>query len=207
MDLNKTKTMEITMKVTNQILLAVFALFFITAQAFAQEGATFQTTKDEMVRELTRQPVKYRSFAPKKRAITVVSRKDNGVEENTIMINEQEDIPRLKLKIEFDYNSAALKPTAYPLLQELAQALLSPSLNGKIIMINGHTDSDGTQAYNLNLSFKRAESVKAYLAKAFTLPAHRLKVRGFGESLALVANTSSANKQINRRVEFEISQE
>lgn len=66
----------------------------------------FQNTSEEMIKELTRPPVKYRSFGmSKKRAIKVVQRVDNKIEEKVVMIDENADIPRLKLKIEFDYNS------------------------------------------------------------------------------------------------------
>jgi outer membrane protein OmpA-like peptidoglycan-associated protein len=170
------------------------------------EDDKFPSTSEEMVKELTRSPVKYRSFGTtKKRAIKVVQRVNNQIEEKVVMIDENADVPRLKLKIEFDYNSSALKNASYTLLKEVGKALMSDQLRYKDIMINGHTDSDGAEQYNLKLSFDRADSVKAYLVTAFDIPENRLLIRGYGELLPLKPNTDSYNKQINRRVEFEIN--
>ena len=91
------------------------------------------------------------------------------------------------------------------LLKEVGKAVVSDSLKDKIIMINGHTDSDGTEQYNLKLSFNRADSVKAYLVTAFDIHESRLLIRGYGELMPLKPNSDSYNKQINRRVEFEIN--
>ncbi len=166
----------------------------------------FQNTSEEMVKELTRTPVIYRSFGTKKkRAIKVSQRINNKIEEKVIMIDENMDVPKLKLKVEFDYNSSALKNSSYTLLKEVGKTLMSDQLRDKDIMINGHTDSDGEEQYNLKLSFNRADSVKAYLVTAFNIPENRLLIRGFGELLPLKPNTDSYNKQINRRVEFEIN--
>lgn len=185
------------------LAIAVLTILF-SGNATSQDVVTFQTTSEEMVKELTREPVKYRSIFQKKRAIQVVKKENNVVQESTVMITEGQDVPKLKLKIEFDYNSAALKGSSYQILQEVGQALTSDSLSHKTILINGHTDSDGTDAYNLQLSYKRAESVKSYLISEFNIPSHKLQVQGFGEGLPLLPNTNSGNKQINRRVEFEL---
>ena len=112
----------------------------------------------------------------------------------------------MKVKIEFDYDSSVLKASSYHLLKEVGVALTSKALRHKKIMINGHTDSDGSDRYNLRLSFDRAESVKAYLVSRFNISEDRLDIRGFGEELPIKPNTSGYNKQINRRVEFEIAE-
>ena len=176
---------------------------FLGGMVSAQD---YHTNSADMVKELTRKPVKYRSFTPaKKRAIKVVQRIDQKVEETTIMVDDKADVPKLKVKIEFDVNSAALKSTSFALLREVGTALQTEGVKQKIIMINGHTDSDGSDAYNLRLSFERAEAVKAYLRAAYGIPDHRLQVRGYGEMMPLEPNDSYTNKQYNRRVEFEIT--
>ena len=73
------------------------------------------------------------------------------------------------------------------------------SLRVKII---GHTDSDGSDADNLALSKKRAESVKASLAKDFGIDVSRLETDGKGESQPVDKNTTTEGKANNRRVEF-----
>ncbi len=169
----------------------------------------FQTTSEEIVKELTRPPVKYRKYrslgTAKKRAIKVVQRVENKIEETVVIIDENIDIPKVRLKIEFDYNSSALRNSSYPLLKEVSRALKSDQLRDKDIMINGHTDSDGSEPYNLRLSLDRADSVKAFLVTTFDIPEERLLIRGYGEMLPLKPNINSYNRQINRRVEFEIN--
>ena len=187
-------------------LIVVLLIMVLSSPIVIADGdIVFQNTSQEMVEELTRTPVKYRSFVSKKRAIRVAERINNKMEEKTIVVVENMDVPRLKLKIEFDYNSSALKNSSYVLLKEVGKALLSNELKNKAIMVNGHTDSDGTEQYNLKLSFDRADSVKSYLVTAFDIPEYRLQIRGYGELLPLEENTSSYNKQLNRRVEFEIA--
>jgi len=187
------------------MVLFLFISFLLSTSFLFADDVQFQSTSEEMVKELTRIPAKYRSLVSKKRAIRVAERINNKMEEKTIVVVENKDVPRLKLKIEFDYNSSALKKSSYILLKEVGKALLSSELKNREIMVNGHTDSDGTEQYNLKLSFDRADSVKTYLVTAFDIPENRLQIRGYGELLPLKENTSSYNKQINRRVEFEIA--
>ena len=190
------------------ILLSIFLFSSIVPAIDAlATDEQFQSTSEEMIQELSRKPVKYRSFGTeqKTRSIKIVQRVEQKIEETVITINENDDVPGLKLKIGFDYNSSSLKSSSYSLLKEVGKALLSDQLKDNNIMINGHTDSDGSDKYNLRLSFDRAESVKAWLVNAFDIPENRLLVRGYGELLPLKTNTDSYNKQLNRRVEFEIS--
>ncbi len=72
------------------------------------------------------------------------------------------------------------------------------------ILIEGHTDDVGTEAYNLSLSQKRAEAVEAYLRNA-GVAASRLTVKWYGETQPKVENNSDANRAANRRVEFVIT--
>ena len=66
----------------------------------------------------------------------------------------------------------------------------------------GHTDADGADAANLDLSKRRAASVKNELTKTFNVNADRLVTDGMGESQPVAPNDTPANKALNRRVEF-----
>jgi outer membrane protein OmpA-like peptidoglycan-associated protein len=102
--------------------------------------------------------------------------------------------------IYFDVNKDVVKPESYGTLKEIAKILNEvPDVKVKIV---GHTDSDGQNAANLDLSKRRAASVKAELAKSFGVNADRLETDGMGETLPVAANDSPANKALNRRVEF-----
>ena len=75
------------------------------------------------------------------------------------------------------------------------------------MIINGHTDSDGKDKYNLRLSLNRAGAVKKYLMDHYNVSRDRLKVMGYGECMPLKPNTSEKNKQLNRRVEIVVAKE
>jgi len=79
---------------------------------------------------------------------------------------------------------------------------MTPRLKDQVVFLNGHTDSDGAEDYNLRLSMNRALAVKHYLIINRSVASNRLIVYGYGENMSLKPNTSVANKQLNRRVEI-----
>jgi OOP family OmpA-OmpF porin len=102
--------------------------------------------------------------------------------------------------IYFDVNSDKLKPESYSTLRVIADILKEdPSLKLQVV---GHTDSDGDDVSNLDLSRRRAISVKNELVAKFGCDATRLETDGKGESEPLADNNSPLNKAKNRRVEF-----
>ena len=102
--------------------------------------------------------------------------------------------------ITFDVNSATIKPESYGTLKTIAQVLQD---NAEVrVKIIGHTDSDGDDNSNINLSKKRAEAVKAILSTDFGINASRMESDGKGESQPVGDNKTSEGKANNRRVEF-----
>ena len=100
----------------------------------------------------------------------------------------------------FDVNSATIKPESYGTLKEMADVMKEyTDLKVKIV---GHTDADGSDAANLDLSKKRAASVKESLAKEFGIDESRMETDGKGESEPIDKNDTPAGKANNRRVEF-----
>lgn len=100
----------------------------------------------------------------------------------------------------FDVNSATIKPESYGALKEMANVLKeNPDLK---VMIVGHTDADGKDEANLDLSKRRAASVKAMLAKEFGIDESRMETDGKGEGEPIDKNDNPAGKANNRRVEF-----
>lgn len=98
----------------------------------------------------------------------------------------------------FRSNEANLMPGAEAQLDRLVEALATtPDRN---IVVEGHTDSQGSDAYNMDLSRRRAESVRNYLVhKGF--PAARVRAMGFGERRPIADNTTNEGRSNNRRVE------
>jgi OmpA-OmpF porin, OOP family len=102
--------------------------------------------------------------------------------------------------IYFDSGKDVVKPQSYATLKEIASILKdNPELK---IIIAGHTDSDGDDAMNLDLSKRRAENVKKMLVSEFQIQADRISTEGKGEVEPVVPNTTAENKAKNRRVEF-----
>lgn len=110
--------------------------------------------------------------------------------------------PSIPIKIHFATNSAAISSKSHRQLEEIARALNEPSLRSSRILIEGHTDNVGSEAYNLELSTKRAESVKRYLVEKFGIDEGRLETRGFGSSRPVASNDTSWGRSQNRRVEL-----
>ncbi len=99
----------------------------------------------------------------------------------------------------FKSNSANLTRNSYPAIKELADSMkTNPDLN---LLIEGHTDNQGGDAYNVKLSEDRANAVKKLLIK-FGIPDNRIEVRAFGDSQPEGSNNTSAGRALNRRVVF-----
>jgi outer membrane protein OmpA-like peptidoglycan-associated protein len=102
--------------------------------------------------------------------------------------------------IYFDVNKDVVKPESYGTLKGIADVLKeNPTVRVKVV---GHTDADGADAANLDLSKRRGESVKAELVKNFGIDASRLESDGLGETKPVAPNDTPSNKALNRRVEF-----
>jgi outer membrane protein OmpA-like peptidoglycan-associated protein len=101
----------------------------------------------------------------------------------------------------FPYNSADVLPAGRENLRQLATSLRN--YPGTTVLIVGHTDSSGSDEYNMGLSYRRAESARSFLA-AQGIDASRVRVEGRGESEPIADNSTDAGRQQNRRVEIAI---
>jgi outer membrane protein OmpA-like peptidoglycan-associated protein len=114
----------------------------------------------------------------------------------------KEDKIELLQKIFFAFNKDTILEKSYPLLQEVAQALKDhPNIK---VRIEGHTDSKGSDSYNLKLSDKRAKSVRDFLIKQGIAP-DRMVAIGYGETRPIADNDTEEGREMNRRVEFFIT--
>lgn len=102
--------------------------------------------------------------------------------------------------IYFDVNKDIVKSESYGTIKGIADVLQeNPTVKIKIV---GHTDSDGDDKSNLDLSKRRAASVKNVLVKDFGIEVTRIETDGKGEGAPIAPNDSGVNKALNRRVEF-----
>jgi len=109
--------------------------------------------------------------------------------------------------INFDFDKSNIKPQSAAVLDEAVRMMKErPNMN---IMIEGHTDSKGTDAYNQKLSERRAQAVFNYFV-AKGISASRMQTIGYGETRPIASNTkpngsdNPEGRAINRRVELKV---
>jgi outer membrane protein OmpA-like peptidoglycan-associated protein len=103
----------------------------------------------------------------------------------------------------FDYDSANLRPGATASLQKLGRLIQrNPQA---VFRVEGHTDSFGSDQYNIDLSQRRAETVKGWLVANMSIDSDRVQTQGYGKTRLIVPGDRSVEEQqLNRRVEIVI---
>jgi outer membrane protein OmpA-like peptidoglycan-associated protein len=124
----------------------------------------------------------------------------------SLSVSEREEIatiakdkPNIDLEITFDYNSADISAKSLPSVQALGRALTNPELKGSTFVVAGHTDAAGGEAYNQDLSERRADSIKRYLIDKYNIAATDLVTVGYGKSK--LKDPSQPMAEANRRVQ------
>jgi outer membrane protein OmpA-like peptidoglycan-associated protein len=132
--------------------------------------------------------------------------KIRGRSTRSLSISEREEIativkdkPKIDLEINFDYNSADISAKSLPSVQALGRALSNADLKGSTFVVAGHTDAAGGEAYNQDLSERRADSIKRYLVDKFGINGSDLVTVGYGKSKLKDPNQPMA--EVNRRVQ------
>jgi len=124
-----------------------------------------------------------------------------GLMKNLYLIPIEVGITVRLNKIFFDFDKATLRPESYPELNKVVDFLNeNPTTQ---IEIGGHTDSMGTDEYNINLSQGRADAVRSYLVGEGVQNTRVVSV-GYGENLPEATNRTDEGRQTNRRVEFKV---
>src|SRR5262252_1913458 len=102
----------------------------------------------------------------------------------------------------FDFDKSTIKPEAAQILDRLV-AFMNENKD-KRVALSGHTDSIGTEAYNLKLSDRRWMSVRDYVVKK-GVDSSRVSGQGFGESKPIASNATAEGQAKNRRVEIKVN--
>jgi OOP family OmpA-OmpF porin len=106
---------------------------------------------------------------------------------------------RQTLDVKFDFDKSTIKVGYYKDIDDLSQVMKDyPDLK---VVVEGHTDSVGSDAYNKNLSQERADAVKKYMVEKNGVDANRIKAIGFGEERPIASNDTEEGRLQNRRVE------
>jgi outer membrane protein OmpA-like peptidoglycan-associated protein len=110
-----------------------------------------------------------------------------------------QDKPKIDLEINFDYNSADISAKSLPSVQALGRALTTNDLKGSTFVVAGHTDASGGDAYNQDLSERRADAIKRYLVDKYGINGTDLVTVGYGKSK--LKDSSQPMAEVNRRVQ------
>jgi outer membrane protein OmpA-like peptidoglycan-associated protein len=166
---------------------------------------------DEILNALQPQPLTRSLSAPlpdpsvKAKEISFVDSLRNR-KTRSLSLGEREEIaeiastkPRIDLDIQFDYNSAEIRKTSLSSVQELGKTLSNPSLKGSTFVVAGHTDAIGGEAYNQDLSERRADTIKRYLTDKYGINGTDLVTVGYGKTKPKDPNAPL--DPINRRVQ------
>jgi len=200
-------------------ILSIVAIGTVFSLALGTARAEENVSEDQIVRALT--PVKK---APLTRGLTVgpqtAPQADpaaaaaetkfvaaiRGRTTRSLSVDEREQIatlastkPNIDLEITFDYNSADISQKSLPSVQALGRALTSADLKGSTFVVAGHTDAAGGDAYNQDLSERRADSIKRYLVDKYGIVANDLVTVGYGKSK--LKDPSHPLAEVNRRVQ------
>jgi outer membrane protein OmpA-like peptidoglycan-associated protein len=109
------------------------------------------------------------------------------------------DKPKIDLEINFDYNSADISAKSLPSVQALGRALTNNDLKGSTFVVAGHTDAAGGDAYNQDLSERRADAIKRYLIDKYGINGSDLVTVGYGKSK--LKDPAQPLAEVNRRVQ------
>ncbi len=116
------------------------------------------------------------------------------------LTDQLEKQAQFTIAVQFDFNSARIRPDSFRAVGLMADALYHPYLQGYRFMIVGHTDGKGDRQYNLKLSQQRAEAIRWALLNPFGIPASRIEAVGLGEEQFL--NRQNPEAAENRRVQL-----
>jgi outer membrane protein OmpA-like peptidoglycan-associated protein len=124
----------------------------------------------------------------------------------SLSMGEREEIaeisstkPNIDLDIQFDYNSANISAGSMPAVQSLGKALSNANLRGSTFVVAGHTDAIGGEAYNQDLSERRADAIKRYLTEKYGIAGTDLVTVGYGKDKPKDPNAPM--DPVNRRVQ------
>lgn len=142
------------------------------------------------------------SAATARVAVNVPEKVEKKIEVKEIVVKEEKRglVVNLASAVLFDSGKSKLKPAAYGMLNEVVKLMQEYPDNN--VLIEGHTDSRGSPAYNKKLSEARAHAVHEILVSKYGVDSKRIKAVGYGEEKPLANNKTESGREQNRRVEI-----
>jgi OOP family OmpA-OmpF porin len=146
--------------------------------------------------------IKYQGFLDEKESSTIEIPSGKGLGEATLTVQmENESNEVFALDVHYETAKATIRPESYAVLNDLVAAMKRDA--DARIELAGHTDSDGSDEANLQLSRDRAAAVRAYLVQK-GIAVDRIETVGHGETQPVATNTTEAGKAQNRRTEVRV---
>ena len=194
------------------VLIAILSLFTVGAALSLHTVRAQDVTEDQILKALTpeKKPLtRSLSMGPPAQSDPAEGKFMQSLRNRptrSLSMDEREQIativrnkPKIDLEINFDYNSDRISARSLPSVQALGRALANPELKGSTFIVAGHTDAAGSDAYNQNLSERRADSIKHYLVEKSGIPAADLITVGYGKTK--LKDPEHPLSEVNRRVQ------
>jgi outer membrane protein OmpA-like peptidoglycan-associated protein len=194
-------------------VLSIVTIGVALSIGMAKAVAGDDVSEGQIVRALTpAKPSLTRSLSAEPQADPAAATEDHFVQTlrnratRSLSLDEREEIatiardkPNIDLEINFDYNSADISAKSLPTAQALGRALTNPDLKGSTFVVAGYTDAAGGEAYNQDLSERRADAIKRYLTDKFSIPGPDLVTVGYGKTR--LKDPGDPLSGVNRRVQ------
>ncbi len=183
-------------------MVGVVALAAFSTTASAQNSITYnQAIKSLQTTGKTARRVGVNVDAMKQSIREKIAKEgsENAKSQSTVL-KKLATLPQLIVQIQFDTDSALIRPQSWVTVGKIADALHHPLLDDDRFLLVGHTDARGTREHNLDLSDRRALSVASMLIDVYKVSPRRLAVLGLGEEQ--LRDPGNPSGQTNRRVEF-----
>ena len=187
-----------------QAILVSATLSMTAGLAFAADNTL---SKNVIIDKLKGEPVtRSLSVDPKKQAETTFINSLRNRQTRSLSMDERNQLesmtltkPQVDMEIKFDFNSASISQSSMPAVQQLGEALSDAKLQGSTFIVSGHTDAVGGEAFNQDLSERRADTIKKYLVDNYHIAAGDLVTVGYGKTH--LKDPDHPDAAVNRRVQ------
>ncbi|SFP47576.1 OmpA family protein [Pseudomonas borbori] len=178
------------------------AKYFITENLYARAGVEAQYNIDQGDTEWAPSVGVGMNFGGGSKPAPVVAAAPEPMPEPAPVAEEPAQVVRVELDVKFDFDKAQVKEESYGDIKNLADFMNQYPQTSTTV--EGHTDSVGTDAYNQQLSEKRASAVREVLVNQYGVEGQRVNAAGYGETQPVADNATESGRAINRRVEAQV---
>lgn len=178
----------------------LLALYTLNTQAEQVRMYDAPPSAEEMGKVLFGEQTNGTPGAMKMRSINFQPKRNERADDLATAERVETEKTSIGLPIKFAYNSDEILPESLPFLEEVGKMMTMSDFADKRLIIEGHTDAVGSASYNLDLSRRRAQAVRNYLARTYGVSSSRLTTKGLGKSKPLPGRDPF--DAVNRRVQF-----